>query len=140
VNGLHVAATGRVTFDGEMQYTQGGKARLVFSMVADQGYTATEGRPAPDPLYLRVTAWEDTALALADSLKKGSAVYCEGRVKLDRWTDKATAEPRAGLSLSAWRCEVHGAIGKQRPPREQEATAAGTGGHLATSWADYSDN
>jgi single-strand DNA-binding protein len=132
MNGIHMAATGRVTFDGEMQYTQAGKARLVFSMVADQGYTATEGRPAPDPLYLRVTAWEDTAVALADSLKKGAAVYVEGKLKHDRWDGK-NGEPKCGLTVSAWRVDLHARLGKDAPKREGEAAPAT--GPLATRWA-----
>jgi single-strand DNA-binding protein len=132
MNGLHIAACGRVTFDPESKYTQGGKALLVFSMVVDQGYTATEGRAAPEPLYLRVTAWEDTATALVDALKKGSSVYVEGKLKHDRWEGK-DGEPKCGLSVAAWRVDLHGQLGKQRPPREESAAEAG--GHLATTGA-----
>jgi single-stranded DNA-binding protein len=72
-----------------------------------------------------VTVWGDLAAGLAEQLRKGSAVYCEGRVRLDKWTDKTTGEPRSGLSVSAWRCEVHGAIGRNAPNRERPAADLG---------------
>jgi single-stranded DNA-binding protein len=78
-------------------------------------YTATEDRPAPETQWVRVTVWDDQAATLADVLKQGSAVYCEGKLRLDRW--EKDGEPRAGLSLSAWRCEPHGQLGKNAPPR-----------------------
>src|SRR5829696_6927368 len=132
MNGIHIAACGRVTFDPESKYTQEGKALLVFSMVVDQGYTATEGRTATEPLYLRVTAWEDTAEALTNTLRKGNSVYVEGKLKHDRWAGK-DGEPKCGLSVSAWRVDLHAQLGKQRPPREEPAAEAG--GPLAPSWA-----
>ena len=135
MNGIHMAATGRVTFEPELKYTQGGKALLVFSMVVDQGYAATEGRAAPDPPYLRVTAWDDVAAALADTLKKGGGVYVEGRLKHDKWEGKA-GDPKCGLSVSAWRVDLHAQIGKQRPSREEPATV---GGPLSTRWDGWPD-
>ena len=38
MNGIHIAACGRVTFDPEARFTQGGKAMLVFSMLVDQAH------------------------------------------------------------------------------------------------------
>jgi hypothetical protein len=37
MNGLHVAATGRMMFDPEPRFTASGKALVTFSMVGDQG-------------------------------------------------------------------------------------------------------
>jgi single-strand DNA-binding protein len=123
MNGLHCAFTGRLGGDPEMKYTQAGKPLLNFSVAVDQNTTATEDRPMPETTWCRVTCWDDMAVTLADQLHKGSAVYCEGKLKLDRW--EKDGEPRAGLSVSAWRCEIHGALGKQAPKREPAPAAAG---------------
>ncbi len=43
-------------------------------------------------------------------------MYCEGRLSLNAWTGRDGAE-RTGLSVSAWRVEVLGRIGKSRPAK-----------------------
>jgi len=132
MNGVSDAFTGRLGGAPDLAYTRDGKPRLSFSVAVDEHTTATEDRAAPDTQWVRVTVWSDLAATLAEELRKGSAVYCEGRVRLDKWPDKTTGEPRSGLSVSAWRCEVHGAIGRNAPKRERAPVA--DGGHLATSW------
>ena len=116
MNGISSAFTGRVGQDPEAKYTQTGKALLTFSVGVDQAYTADESRPAPEPLWVKVTAWDTLAEQLAETLTKGKAVYVEGKLKLDRWTSK-DGEPKAGLSCSAWRVDVHGQLGKASPQK-----------------------
>ena len=101
MNGLHAAFTGRLGGDPEQRYTRTGKALLTFSVAVDENTVETEDRAAPETQWVRVTAWEELALGLAERLHKGTAVYCEGRLRLDRWTAPDGAE-RSGLSVSAW--------------------------------------
>jgi hypothetical protein len=111
MNGLHWV-TGRVTFDPEQRFTNTGKALVTFSIVVDQGHTvATEERAAPPPIYLRVTAWEPSE-ELLEQLRKGASVYVEASTS------------RCGLNVSAWRVDVHGAIGKGAPRPATRRTAA----------------
>jgi single-strand DNA-binding protein len=77
-------------------------------------------RPAPETQKVRVTVWDKLAATLGEQLHQGSAVYCEGKLKLDRW--EKDGEPRCGLSVSAWRCEVHGALGKSAARRSEGPT------------------
>jgi single-strand DNA-binding protein len=123
MNGIACAFTGRLGGDPEWRYSQEGKPRLSFSVAVDHNYTATEDRPAPETTWVRVTVWDDLVITLGEQLHKGSAVYVEGKLRLDRW--EKDGEPRAGLSVSAWRCEVHGALGKSAPKREPAPAAAG---------------
>ena len=51
-------------------------------------------------------------------LAKGVEVYVEGRLSLNAWTGK-DGQPRTGLSVSAWRVEVLGRIGKSRKHAEE---------------------
>ena len=44
----------------------------------------------------------------------------------DRWTAK-DGTPRAGLSVSAWRVDIHGQLGKSAPKREREPAESGLG-------------
>jgi single-strand DNA-binding protein len=128
MNGLTCALTGRLGSDPERKYTTTGKALLAFSIAVDENTTATEDRAAPETTWVRVTLWSDLAEQLGEQLHKGSQVYVEGKLRLDRWTDKRDSTPRAGLSVNAWRCELHGAIGKnalrRRVPEPAEAGGA----------------
>src|SRR4051794_25617625 len=137
MNGLTVACTARLGAEPERKFTRNGKGMLTFSCVVDQNTTATENRPAADAIWLRCTVWEPLADELAGTLKKGHAVYLEGRLSHGTW-ETAAGERRCGLNVSCWRVDRHGAIGKQRPPREAQLVAAG---NLATSCAtDLADD
>jgi single-stranded DNA-binding protein len=46
-------------------------------------------------------------------------VYVEGRLTMNTWEGKG-GQPRTGLSVSAWRVEVLGRIGKNRPAKHAE--------------------
>ena len=121
MNGLTVACTGRVGSEPERKYTPTGKALLNFSVCVDQSYTADEQRAAPEPIWLRCTVWAELAEQLGESLKKGTALYIEGRLTHGKWTSR-DGEPRCGLSVSAWKVEVHGAIGRAAPKRQPATT------------------
>jgi len=122
MNGLTTAFTGRVTGDPEQRFTATGKAMLKFSAVVDQSFTATEQRAAPEPIYVRVTAWEPSE-ELLGQLRKGSLIYCEGRLTHDAWQAKDGAS-KCGLGVSAWRVDVHG-VGQRAPRRSTGVPAEG---------------
>jgi single-strand DNA-binding protein len=55
----------------------------------------------------------------AAALRKGDRIYCEGTIRLDKWTDKDGTE-RRGLSVASFRCEKTHQIGRNRLKRERE--------------------
>jgi single-strand DNA-binding protein len=120
MNGVTIACTGRLGGDPESRFTNTGKAMLVFNVAVDENTQATEERAAPETIWLRCTAWDDLAASLAETLRKGSSVYLEGRLRHGKWQGQ-DGSPRCGLNVSVWRCEVHGAIGKAAPKREAVA-------------------
>ena len=71
-----------------------------------------------------MTAWEPSE-ELLEQLRKGASVYVEGKLTHGTWTAE-DGTPRCGLNLSAWRVDVHGAIGKQAPRREMAPTDLST--------------
>jgi single-strand DNA-binding protein len=122
MNGITACAIGRLGQDAELRYTQTGTALLSCS-IAVQDDRAAEGTP---PQWLKIAVFGERAEALdaAGALVKGSEVYTEGRLKLNRWTTPE-GEARSGLELQAWRLDVLGAIGKRRPARPQQAQLVG---------------
>ena len=61
MSGITGSAYGRVSFPPEQRHTANGKAMLSFSMRVEQSFVATESRPPPDSIYLRVVAWDTEA-------------------------------------------------------------------------------
>ena len=109
-----------------MKYTQSGKALLTFSVAVDEHTKATEERAAPETQWVRVTVWDARAEELAPVLKKGSLVYCEGKLRHGTW-QTAEGEPRCGLNVSACTLQPMGQIGKQAPKRDKDVARAGSG-------------
>jgi len=116
MNGIHVAAEGRISADPELKLTSTGKSVLQFSIPVSENHP--DG--TVETTWLRVTLWDDRANQCSGTLKKGDEVYIEGKLKLSEWTTQDGLR-RSGLSVSAWTCEVLGAIG-HRAPRQPSAT------------------
>ena len=110
MNGMTACATGTLGRDAEIKYTQQGQAMCSFSIAVTDG--KREAGAAAE--WLKVTVWGDQAEALnaAGNLGKGAEVYAEGRLKLNEWMGP-DGQKRSGLSLSAWRVDVLGAIGRR---------------------------
>jgi hypothetical protein len=71
--------------------------------------------------WVRVAVFGALATRLYPELKKGTEVYCEGRLKLDSWTGRDGRE-RSGLRVAAAKVEVLGRIGfdpHQRKPKSE---------------------
>jgi single-strand DNA-binding protein len=59
--------------------------------------------------WVRVAVFGQLATELHPELKKGTEVYCEGRLRLDSWTGRDGRE-RSGLSVAGSRVEVLGEL------------------------------
>ena len=134
MNGIRTAFSGRIGTEPEPRYTRAGKALLNFSVAVDQHTTATEERAAPETQWVRVTCWDERAEELADVLKKGMAVYCEGRLTLHHWTAQDGTE-RHSLNVSAGTVQPLGAIGGQAPKRP--AARVGKGATSGDRWGGW---
>lgn len=122
MNGLHCAFTGRLSRDPESKYTSTGKAMLTLSVAVDENTRQVEQRSEAETTWCRVVCWEELADSLADQLHKGSMVYVEGRLKLERWNGQ-DGVPRSGLACSAWTVQPMGQIGRQRPQQQRDGAA-----------------
>lgn len=69
--------------DAELKFTQGGMAVCKFSLAVSEkskGERVTE--------WFDITCFNKTAEFSVDDVKKGLAVYVEGRIRTEKWTDK----------------------------------------------------
>ncbi|MGA7328444.1 MAG: single-stranded DNA-binding protein [Rhodomicrobium sp.] len=106
MNSIEACFTGRVTSDPESRLSQAGKPWLKFSAAVGEGETIQ---------YCQVAVFGDQAAKLSGQINKGSKIYAEGRLKLDKW--QKDGQERSGLSLAAWRCDLIAQIGQHKAPR-----------------------
>ena len=74
---------GRLGRDPELRYTATGNPVANFSVAANRRYTDGEGRRVEETVWFRVTAWGKLAEIVTQYLRKGMAVYIEGRLVPD---------------------------------------------------------
>lgn len=116
MRGIQCAFTGTLGQDPELKTSKSGKPWASFSVAIDE---ASEEATT----WVRVAVFGQLATRLYPELKKGTEVYCEGRLRLNSWTGKDGRE-RSGLRVAAAKIEVLGRIGfdpSQRRPTETRA-------------------
>ena len=78
-----IIVVGNLGKDPELRYTPAGDAVCSFSLATNakaKGETVTT--------WFKVTLWRKTAEAAAKYLTKGTPVYIEGRLGVEKWTDR----------------------------------------------------
>lgn len=137
MRGIEAAFFGMVGKPAELKTSRAGKPFASFSVGTDAGEDK-DGKAVLE--WVRVTMFGDLATQLAPKLDKGVRIYAEGRLTLDRWTDKDGAA-RVGLSLAAFKVERVGAsaLGRNRTrgeagPREFRADGKSTPRERAANW------
>ena len=84
-----VILVGNLGADPEIRYTAAGKAVASFTIA-----TSFKGAQGADDKveWTRCTAWERLAEIASEYLRKGSAVYVEGRLQTSQYQDKQGVE------------------------------------------------
>lgn len=89
-----VMLVGRLTRDPEFRSTASGRA------VANMRLAINRKRGEQDEtLFVDATAWEKTAEFAQKYLQKGTAVFVEGRLQQEDWTDRESGQKRTKLSV-----------------------------------------
>jgi single-strand DNA-binding protein len=111
VNAIECALTGRVGRDPELKRVKGGGLALLSLSVA-VGDDGGDGEAPPE--WVKIALFGAKAEELAGRIAKGSRLYVEGRLKLERWEGR-DGTPRAGLAVTATLVQVLGQIGRRKP-------------------------
>src|SRR6266700_5664889 len=72
----------------EIKVTSDRKAYVQFSLAVDQGKNQT--------MWLQVTAWEKQAEAVEKYASKGTLVFVQGRLQVQKYKDKQQVERTSG--------------------------------------------
>lgn len=101
MSAIRIKDIGGVVADADLTFTQAGKAvckvRLGFSdAVYDQ---ETQQWKNVNQFYVEGTAWEKTALQLAEVATQGTQLLVWGALATDQWEDKQTGDKRSKPAL-----------------------------------------
>lgn len=115
--GLECAFWGTLGRDPELRTSKAGNPFASLNVAVtvgkdDAGKDVTQ--------WVRVTAFGDSAERIAAQAEKGARVYVEGSLTLNHWK-AADGEKRTDLQVAAFKVEKVGAIGKNRPRRDNGA-------------------
>ncbi len=98
----HVVLAGHLTRDPELR--QIGADRVVANTgiaINRRWKDQATGEQREEATFIDIEAWGRTAELMGQYLKKGSAAYIEGRLKLDTWDDKESGQKRSKLKVVA---------------------------------------
>ncbi|HEY8241071.1 MAG TPA: single-stranded DNA-binding protein, partial [Kiritimatiellia bacterium] len=79
---------GNMTRDPVLRRLPTGTAVVDMGLAVSEHWRNKEGEPTETVTFVDVVAWGRQAEACGKCLQKGSAVFIEGRLQLDEWTDK----------------------------------------------------
>ena len=83
-----VILMGYLAADPDFTSTTGGKSVTNFKIATNRDWKSTDGEKHQETDYHRIVAWKKLAEIAAQHLKKGAAVYEEGRLMNHQYTDK----------------------------------------------------
>ena len=107
-----VMLSGRLTRDPELRYTPSGVAVMTFSLALNRRYKDQSGEWKEEVSFVNVVAWQKQAELASEYLKKGSAVFVEGRLQSRSW-ETSEGQKRSVLEVRAERLQFLDRVKKE---------------------------
>jgi len=107
-----VLLSGRLTRDPELRYTPSGVAVMTFSLALNRRYKDQSGEWKEEVSFVNVVAWQKQAELASEYLKKGSAVFVEGRLQSRSW-ETSEGQKRSVLEVRAERLQFLDRVKKE---------------------------
>jgi single-strand DNA-binding protein len=80
-----VMLIGHLGKDPELKYTEKGTAYCNFSIATDESYKDESGNKVERTEWHNIVTWRKLAEICQQYLKKGSKIYCEGKLQTDSY-------------------------------------------------------
>lgn len=93
-NGIEIAATGNLTSDIELRFSNAGKAWTRFSIAINEIGRTASGEKTESTTYLNCKLFGEAAEHVAGSLGKGMRVIFSGKIRSEKWTDSSGVEKK----------------------------------------------
>lgn len=100
-NHLSVTVIGHTTRAPELRYTPKGTAVADVGVAVNRTWKDDQGRKQERVTFLDVEVWGRTAEVAVEFLRKGHAVFFEGRIENEEWDDKTTGQKRRKMKIVA---------------------------------------
>ena len=121
-----VILVGNVTRDIELRYTASQMAVCNLGIAVNERRKGQDGEWRDEPVFVDATAFGKTAELCNEYLKKGSQVYIEGRLKLEKWEKdgqrhqklSVVAEKVQFLGVKADSSQAHNYSAKPQPTQQ----------------------
>ena len=120
-----VMLSGRLTRDPELRYTPSGTAVASFAVASSRSYKGQDGEWKQMVAYVNVVVWGKLAVLVNEYLKKGSAVFVEGRLNSRSW-ETDDGQKRSVLEVRGDRVQFLDRIAKP-DVTEEEFVESGSG-------------
>jgi single-strand DNA-binding protein len=128
-----VLLSGRLTRDPELRYTPGGTAVSSFGIASGRSYKGQDGEWKQTVAFVNVVTWSKQAVLANEYLKKGSAVFVEGRLNSRSW-ETDDGQKRSAIEVTAERIQFLDRIARPEVPEEDFVESVG--GDSATGLED----
>ncbi len=119
-----VLLSGRLTRDPELRYAPSGSAVASFPIAMTRSYKNQAGKWNQTVVYVNVVTWGRQAEVVNGVLKKGSAVYIEGRLTSRNWQTE-DGQKRNMVVVTAERIQFLDRIAKPEVPEEEFVESVG---------------
>lgn len=121
-----VMLMGNLTRDPETRVTPGGLTIAKLGLAVNRRYRTKEGEQREETTFVDIDAFGVQAETIQRYCQKGSALFVEGRLKLDQWQDKTTGENRSKLGIIL---EGFQFVGGRSEGGESESGSGNSGGN-----------
>ncbi len=91
---------GNLTRDVELKYIPSGAAVANFGLAINRQYKNSEGEKVEEVCFIDIVAWNRLAEVAGEYLLKGSPVFIEGRLQMDKW-EQDDGQKRSKLKVVA---------------------------------------
>lgn len=130
-----VLLIGNLTRDPELRYTPSGTAVADLSLAINRRYTTASGEKKEETCFVDVTLWARRAEVASQYLKKGSPVFVEGRLHLDKW-ENSEGQKRSKLKIVAENFQFVGSSGGGKEKEDLDSDMEPRGGEEEEVAAD----
>ncbi len=117
-----VLLMGNLTRDPELRVTPKGTPICQFTLACNRDYKTESGERREETAFIDIESWGKQGETIAKYVKKGHALYVEGRLKQDTWEDKETKQKRSKLKVV---CEGFQFLTKQDAAPQQSQSGLG---------------
>ena len=94
-----VTLYGNLTRDPELKALPSGQNVTSFSVATNRTFKDKNGQKVEQVEFHNLTAWGKQADLIAQYMKKGSAMFIEGRLSTRSWDDKKTGEKKSRTEI-----------------------------------------